>query len=191
MKHLIIFAHPSEQSLNASIKDHLVSSLGGEHEVEIRDLNQMQFNPVLSQEDIAGQRRGEVAKDVQVEQQWVRWADCITFVYPIWWVGMPAILKGYIDRVFSYGFAYRYVEGQQQGLLTNKQVVIINTLGKSHQEYQTLGFDKAIALSVDSGIFSYCGLTVNAHLYLDRAERATAERVVGWKAEIETLYAPK
>ncbi|WP_262497627.1 NAD(P)H-dependent oxidoreductase [Pedobacter africanus] len=54
----------------------------------------------------------------------------MSFIYPIWWTGMPAIMKGYIDRVMSYGFAYRYDQGVQKGLLGGKEVTIINTHGK-------------------------------------------------------------
>lgn len=107
MKHLVVYAHPVAGSVNHQLLNSVLESLKG-HEVEVRDLNQLAFNPVLSSEDLAGQRRGEVATDVKTEQDFIREADVITFIYPIWWAGLPAILKGYVDRVFSYGFAYRY-----------------------------------------------------------------------------------
>ena len=108
MKHLVIYAHPNEQSLNGYLKQVVVEHLAKNgHEVKVRDLYQLNFNPVLSLEDMAGQRIGKVEEDVKKEQDYIVWADCITFIHPIWWTGLPAILKGYIDRVFSYGFAYR------------------------------------------------------------------------------------
>lgn len=97
-------------------------------------------------------------------------------------------MKGYIDRVFTYGFAYRYDQGIQKGLLKGKKAVIINTHGKSHQEYAQTGMDKALRLTSDAGIFSYCGFDVIQHLFFDRADRATAESVDLWKEQVKTFY---
>lgn len=185
MKHLIIYAHPNPQSLNGqfmqAVADHL--SKNG-NEVIVRDLYELRFNPVLSLEDMAGQRKGEVASDVRQEQEYITWADCITYIHPIWWTGLPAIMKGYIDRVFSYGFAYRYDRGIQKGLLTGKQVVIINTQGKSHNEYSSIGMNKALTLTSDKGIYTYCGFEIKRHFFFDKADRITAETFEIWKSEI-------
>jgi NAD(P)H dehydrogenase (quinone) len=101
---------------------------------------------------------------------------------------MPAIMKGFIDRIFSYGFAYRYDQGVQKGLLINKQTTIINTHGKSHEEYKNIGMDKALSLTSDKGIYSYCGLEIKQHLFFDKADRANAENVEQWKREIKAIY---
>ncbi|MEJ0106800.1 MAG: NAD(P)H-dependent oxidoreductase [Bacteroidota bacterium] len=185
MKHLIIYAHPNPDSLNSHLKQSLAEHFRDNgHEVEIRDLYQLNFNPVLLLEDMNGQRKGQVADDVRQEQEFITWADCITFIHPIWWTGLPAILKGYIDRVFSYGFAYRYDQGVQKGLLTGKQAVIINTHGKSQIEYGAIGMDKALSLTSDKGIYSYCGLEIKQHFYFDKADRTTAETIGQWKKQI-------
>ncbi|RYE36498.1 MAG: flavodoxin family protein, partial [Sphingobacteriales bacterium] len=176
MKHLIIYAHPNANSLNSHLKDTLIENLEhGNHEIVVRDLYQLNFNPILSLEDIEGQRAGLVADDVKQEQEFITWADCITFIHPIWWTGLPAIMKGYIDRVFSYGFAYRYDLGIQKGLLSGKQTVIINTHGKSNEEYKTIEMDKALLLTSEEGIYSYCGLKIKKHFFFDKADRATLE----------------
>src|SRR6188768_1179271 len=102
MKNLIIYAHPNPASLNHFFKQTILETLKqSTDEVIVRDLNEINFNPVLSLEDMNGQRMGKVAEDVQKEQDFITWADRIVFIYPIWWTGMPAIMKGYIDRVFS------------------------------------------------------------------------------------------
>ncbi|WP_374163632.1 NAD(P)H-dependent oxidoreductase [Arcticibacter sp. MXS-1] len=189
MRHLIIYAHPNPHSLNGQFKNALAQYLQGEgHELIVRDLNEINFNPVLSLDDMAGQRRGEVSDDVKQEQEFVAWADCITFIYPIWWTGSPAIMKGYIDRVFSYGFAYRYDQGVQKGLLTGKKAVIINTHGKSHEEYGAIGMDKALALTSDKGIYTYCGFEINRHFFFDRADRVTPETAAEWISQILAMY---
>jgi NAD(P)H dehydrogenase (quinone) len=115
MKHLIVYAHPNKDSLNSRIKN-CVSRILQEknHEVLCRDLYEIDFDPVLTLADMNGQRKGQVSDDVRQEQEYITWADCITFIYPIWWTGLPAMMKGYIDRVMSYGFAYRYDQGVQK-----------------------------------------------------------------------------
>jgi len=189
MKHLIIYVHPNENSLNSHFKNILVAQLQQQnHEVEVRDLYQINFNPVLSFEDMAGQRQGVVADDVKQEQEFIAWADCITFIHPIWWTGLPAIMKGYIDRVFSYGFAYCYDRGVQKGLLTGKQAVIINSHGKSNTEYSVIGMDKALSLTSDKGIYLYCGFEIKQHFFFDKADRTTAEKIEEYIAEIKAIY---
>lgn len=185
MKHLIIYAHPNPNSINSQFKQTLAEFLWDNgHEVIIRDLNQLNFNPILSLEDMEGQRMGKVAEDVTEEQNYISWAEHITFIYPIWWTGMPAVMKGFIDRIFSYGFAYRYDQGVQKGLLTRKQTTIINTHGKSKTEYEEIGMDKALSLTSDKGIFTYCGFEINQHFFFDKADKANLEVIEDWKQQI-------
>ncbi|MBF4486725.1 NAD(P)H-dependent oxidoreductase [Flavobacterium sp. CSZ] len=187
MKNLIVYAHPNSGSLNHFFKQTVLESLQESGEaIALRDLNEINFNPVLSLDDMNGQRMGKVADDVKTEQDFITWADRIVFIYPIWWTGMPAIMKGYIDRVFSYGFAYRYEKGVQKGLLRGKKTIIINSHGKSNEEYQAMGMDKALALTSDTGIFTYCGLEIEQHFYFDKADRASKEGISDWENQIKT-----
>ena len=189
MKNLIVYAHPNSGSLNHFFKQIVLESLqeSGE-EIAVRDLNEINFNPVLSLDDMNGQRMGTVADDVKTEQDFITWADRIIFIYPIWWTGMPAIMKGYIDRVFSYGFAYRYDQGVQKGLLTGKKTIIINSHGKSNAEYEAMGMDKALILTSDTGIFTYSGLEIQQHFYFDKADRASADNISDWESQIQTIF---
>lgn len=189
MKHLIIYSHPNPNSLNAHFKNELVSHLGdNNHEVIVRDLYTLNFNPVLSLDDITGQRNGIVADDVKQEQNYINWADCITFIHPIWWTGLPAIMKGYIDRVFSYGFAYRYEQGIQKGLLVGKKTIIINTHGKSKMEYSASGMDNALLLTSDKGIYTYSGLEIEEHFFFDKADKPVLEHIETWANQIKKAY---
>ena len=189
MRHLIIYAHPNGESLNGRFKDALQGYLLQKgNEVIVRDLYELQFDPVLSLQDMEGQRKGQVEDDVRLEQEFISWAEHITFIHPIWWTGMPAVMKGYIDRVFSYGFAYRYDQGVQKGLLKGKQAVIINTHGKSHDEYREIGMDRALRLTSDKGIYNYCGFEISQHFFFEKADRVDAETVESWITEILTLY---
>jgi NAD(P)H dehydrogenase (quinone) len=189
MKHLIIYCHPNPNSLNNYLKkvveEHLQEN---NYEVVVRDLYALNFNPVLSLEDMAGQRRGIVSDDVKKEQDFITWADCITFIHPIWWTGLPALMKGYIDRVFSYGFAYRYDQGIQKGLLFGKKAIIINTHGKSKTEYEAIGMDKALQLTSDKGIYAYSGLEIIEHFFFDKADKPVLEHIENWANQIKKSY---
>ncbi|PWN61773.1 NAD(P)H-dependent oxidoreductase [Chryseobacterium viscerum] len=189
MRHLIIYAHPNENSLNHNLLNTVVETLQSrDQEVIVRDLYKIGFDPVFSLEDMQGQFQGKLSDDVKLEQEHISWAEQITFIYPIWWTGLPAIMKGYIDRVFSYGFAYRYDQGIQKGLLKGKKTVIINTHGKSHEEYEKTGMDKALTLTSDNGIFIYSGLEIIRHLFFDKADKASSENLEIWKDQIRNLY---
>ncbi|WPO91963.1 NAD(P)H-dependent oxidoreductase [Chryseobacterium sp. YR459] len=189
MRHLIIYAHPNENSLNHHLLNTVVESLQSRNqEIMVRDLYKIGFDPVLSLTDMQEQRMGKVSEDVKIEQEYISWAEQITFIYPIWWTGLPAMMKGYIDRVFSYGFAYRYDQGIQKGLLKGKKTVIINTHGKSHEEYEKTGMDKALTLTSDNGIFIYSGLEIIRHLFFDKADKATSGDFEIWKDQIKNLY---
>lgn len=189
MRHLIIYAHPNENSLNHHLLSTVVETLQAhDQEVIVRNLYKISFDPVFSLTDMQGQRMGKVSEDVKIEQEYISWAEQITFIYPIWWTGLPAMMKGYIDRVFSYGFAYRYDQGIQKGLLKDKKTVIINTHGKSHEEYEKTGMDKALTLTSDNGIFIYSGLEIIRHLFFDKADKAISEDIEIWEDQIKNLY---
>ncbi|WP_426479772.1 NAD(P)H-dependent oxidoreductase [Chryseobacterium sp. CBSDS_008] len=189
MRHLIIYAHPNENSLNHTLLHTVVETLQSRNEeIIVRDLYTIGFDPVLSLADMQGQRMGKVSDDVKTEQNHISWAEQITFIYPVWWTGLPAMMKGYIDRVFSYGFAYRYDQGIQKGLLKGKKTVIINTHGKSYEEYEKTGMDKALTLTSDNGIFIYSGLEIIRHLFFDKADKTSPENLEIWKDQIKNLY---
>lgn len=189
MRHLIIYAHHNENSLNHHLLQTVIESLASQnHEIVVRDLYAINFDPVFSLKDIQEQRKGNLADDIKHEQEFITWAEHVTFIYPIWWTGMPAIMKGYIDRVFSYGYAYRYDQGVQKGLLAGKQTIIINTHGKSHEEYERIGMDKALSLTSDKGIFTYCGFEINQHFFFDKADKVASEELEIWKEQIRNTY---
>jgi len=166
MKHLIIYAHPNPASFNHAIKETLVRVLKEKgQDVRVRDLYALHFDPVLKADDFKIFLAGKVPGDIAIEQGHVRWADQITFLYPVWWAGMPAITRGYIDRVFSRGFAYDYAATGPVGLLPGKKVFIINTMGASLSAYEQIGAFKAMEILMDGEIFRFCGLEVTGHKY--------------------------
>lgn len=187
MKHLIVYAHFNSSSLNASIKDAYVKGLKSKgHEVIVRDLYEMKFNPVLSQEDIASNYAGKLPEDIQREQEYIREADVITVISPIWWTGFPAVLKGYFDRVLLYGFAYKYDEQGLVKLLKGKKAVIINTTGQPKEVYEPDMYN-ALRQTSDNGVFDFCGIEVLQHIFYPSAMSSPDDVLQGYINNAEAL----
>lgn len=123
MNVLIVYAHPEPRSFNAALKDAAAAALvEAGHQVQVSDLYAMNFNPVvqlsefpqranpdhfhLQREQRNAVLTGTVAPDVAAEHAKLIWADLIIFQFPLWWGSMPAIMKGWVDRVFSVGVIY-------------------------------------------------------------------------------------
>jgi len=165
---LVIYSHPNPKSFNHAVLTEVVrigEAQGAE--VVVRDLYELNFQPVLSGEELVGHSaEGNISLDVLKEQEYITRASCILFVFPIWWFGLPAILKGYIERVFSYGFAYHMGPEGIEGLLKTKKVGIVNTTGGTGDQYVGRGLDKAVLKTIDDGIFRFCGMKVAFHKIL-------------------------
>jgi NAD(P)H dehydrogenase (quinone) len=159
MRHAIIYAHPNPKSFSALICDRirdLSEELG--NAVTVRDLYKLNFNPVLSSQDFKSLQNGVTPKDIQEEQKIIKSADLITVIFPLWWTGYPAILKGWIDRVLLNGFAYQHsTKTGITPLLTDKKVQIITTMGASVEEYESSGLIDAMARTMFDNVWSFCG----------------------------------
>ena len=156
MTHLIIYAHPNPESFNQAVLQKVVEASAG-HDVIIRDLNGENFPPVLRWQEYINTFNKEYAKDVQVEQKFWQEANLITFVYPLWWMGFPAILKGYLDRVLTHGFAYQ--TGKETiGLLKGKKIQQFVTMGNTNEKYEQKGFLQSLDHTLGNGLFNFCGI---------------------------------
>lgn len=166
MKHLVIYAHPDSQSFCHAIKEEFVEVLKAHgKEVVVRDLYAENFDPVLRNKELKGTlKSSDIAEEIKIEQAYIKWADVITFIYPIWWSHMPAILKGYIDRIFTENFAFKVSDKNiLEGLLTDKRVILINTLGATKDAYMEKGILSAMEIIVDECIFKSLEMDVVSH----------------------------
>ena len=136
MKALIVYVHPVEDSFNSAVRDAVISDLNAaNHVVRLRDLYAENFNPFLSAAERALHHtppttRPELARDVED----LRWCEAIVFVYPTWWAGLPAMLKGWIDRTWMNEVAWVLPAGANTILprLTNiTRLVAVTTHGSS------------------------------------------------------------
>lgn len=180
MKVLIVHAHPEPQSFNGAMTRTAVQALTQQgHLVQVSDLYAMGwdaalsvnefsdqanpdfFNPAAEQEH--AQKTGVVCVEVAREQEKLREADLVIFQFPVWWFSMPAILKGWVDRVLSRGFAYSSGRKYDTGNLKGKRAMLSITTGTASTLYSPNGIDgdlHHILWPIHNGILAYTGFTV-------------------------------
>jgi NAD(P)H dehydrogenase (quinone) len=190
---LVVLANPKEKCFTrdaCSIFCDEVTARG--HIVVLRDLHGMNFNPVTSASDIRGNLTGNVAPDVAIEQGHVRRADVIALIHPIWWIDRPAILKGYIDRVFALGFAYGYGPGGVRGSLAGKRAVIITSSGSTQEHFDESGKMEAVRIAQDIGTMEFCDMEVMGHLHFaPLGSRSTPEMIETYKQRVRDFVREK
>ncbi|MDK2979269.1 MAG: hypothetical protein PWP52_1983 [Bacteroidales bacterium] len=177
MKHLIIIAHPRKDSLNYHIKNKIqayAKKVGDE--VEIRDLYKIKFMPVLDYEGLKYLKQGNVYPDILAEQSYISWADELTFIYPLWWDAFPAILKGYIDRVFTNGFAFKVTEKGIEGLLKGKRVRLITSAGMGEPSLKKNNVFESLKITQDQGVFEFCGMETIDHIYITESTQLSQDQ---------------
>lgn len=165
MKHAIILAHPKPDSFCASIARtarETLLALG--QEVAPRDLYAMGFDPCLKADEIPTPEGVQARPDVLAERDVIKDVDSLIFVYPFWFNAPPAILKGYVDRVFSMGFGYDPRRGGP--LLEDKTLVSISTSGAPEHWVKDTGAMEALMTLFDRHLSGVCGLRVLDHVHL-------------------------
>lgn len=182
VKHfLIVFAHMNPKSFNSAVRDRTVQAIKKNgHTVEVSDLYQMNFFPVAGKNDFKEVINGEqmnlleeqqnsfknnlYSDEVKTEMEKVKRADYLIFIFPLWWASVPAILKGWIDRVFSCDFAWGYSNTFHKGLMLGKRAAIFTSAGGDKGEYSIDGDQKASLETslnhINRGTFAFCGFDV-------------------------------
>lgn len=159
-KTLIIYTHPNPKSFNFAILSAIQEELAGRgHEVRVRDLYSEPFKAVLDTADFVALAQGQVPEDIAREQELIKWAEALIFIYPVWWFERPALLKGWIDRVFTKGFAFNYSAEGAKGLLTHKKALVIQTAGNTDEELARNNVLEVIQRPMTEGTLQFCGIT--------------------------------
>jgi NAD(P)H dehydrogenase (quinone) len=215
MRVLWLYAHPDPRSLNGSLRDHGISVLRSHgHEVRESDLYAMDWDPVVRAADFAHDpaarldvleeseralNDGSLHADIRAEQEKLLWSDTLVVQFPLWWFGMPAILKGWFDRLFVQGFAQGVLDpvtGRARrygdGGLVGRRALVITTVGANAATTGPRGIHgelDEVLFPVTHGTLWYSGMTpvapfavngavsVSDDEYADAAKRLT-ERLV-------------
>lgn len=166
MKHAVILAHPAHSSLNAAVAATYRDAVGAlGHEVIVRDLYRMRFDPCLKAPEIPGPKAPRFRPDVLRERALLADVDVFAFVYPLWFNAPPAILKGYVDRVFSMGFGFQPAFGGGKPCLEGRKLISFTTSGAPDFWVRDTGALRALTQLFDSHLAGTCGLTVVDHVH--------------------------
>lgn len=212
MKVLIVFAHPELHSFNGALKETAVSALtAAGHAVQVSDLYRMGWKSQLDAEDIPGKRVNAgffhapteqehmetttgATPDVRAEQEKLVWCDLMIFQFPVWWFGMPAILKGWVDRTFTRGFAYKSGRKYDSGIFRGRRALICATTGTASSLYEPDGVDgdiNHIFWPIHNGIFHYAGFDVLPPFMAWKAEGSSQqereEYLARWASRLQDI----
>jgi NAD(P)H dehydrogenase (quinone) len=181
MNILIIHAHHEEKSFCTALKNTAADELKKlNHTVVVSDLYAMGFNPVSSRADFKAEANRDYLKyqqeqanafqnnlyadDIKAEMEKFLAADLVIFNFPLWWFSVPAILKGWVDRVFAMGFAYGSGKGvYDNGAFKGKKAMLCFTTGGPQQAYGQSGKNgemETVLFHIQHGMFYFVGMDV-------------------------------
>jgi NAD(P)H dehydrogenase (quinone) len=178
MRVLVVHAHPDPESYNGALFRRTVEGLtAAGHEVDACDLHEEDFQPILTRDE----RRGYHAipsnrAPVEAHVQRLERAEALVLVYPVWNFGMPAILKGYFDRVFLPGVSFKLVEGRVRPNLGHiRKLMVVTTYGGARWRALLMGDPpRKIATRVLRTLMSPTGaLSYLAHYDMNRSTPQT------------------
>ena len=199
MNILIVSAHPEPASLTSALCDAAVSQMQADgHKVRVSDLYADGWKAVVDRQDFPtlppssrlqvaaasgeASASGSLTADVADEQAKLLWADALILVFPLWWMSMPAILKGWVDRVYSYGFAYgvgehsdkRWGDRYGEGRLAGRRAMLIVIAGGWESHYGPRGINGPIddvLFPINHGVLFYPGFEVLPPFVVYQADR--------------------
>ncbi len=188
MNQLIILCNPKEDSFCEALA-HRAEKTSKKKGIQtiLHNIYKIKFNPVLSSEDLLAFEKKNFPIDIKKEHELITWADILTFIFPIYWAGMPALMKGYIERVICKNFAYCYTDYGIKGLLTNKKAILLNPFGNTNEYYEVSDMFKALNRTIDKGIFQFCGIKILDHRYFGSIHKTDQNIRKSYLKEVEEI----
>jgi NAD(P)H dehydrogenase (quinone) len=187
MNVLIILAHPNTESFNHAIAAKAVSKLRENgHSLLFHDLYTEKFDPMLPTSELL--EGAEITPEVEAHCEELSSADGIIIVHPNWWGQPPAILKGWVDRVFRPGVAYQPIEGEAlaDGLLKTKSVIVLNT-SDTPEDREMEQFGDPLDTLWKMCIFDFCGVTNVYRENFSVIAISTPEQRAQWLARVQKI----
>ena len=193
MRVLAVFCHPMRDSFTGEVLDSFAKGArDANHDVEIADLYREGFQPAMQAQDYAQFDNLPMPADVISEQKRFERCESFALVFPIWWWSFPAMLKGWIDRVFSAGWAFQLTtdaQGRQiepeGSLLTDRKAVVLCCAGARNVCTEKYGTRDAFRHQIEVGTMEYCGVTdVTTHILYKAWDNDESLRAV----HLQTAY---
>lgn len=194
MKVVLVFNHPYEGSFCNAILNAVKSGLAqGNHEIDLIHLDQDNFNPVMTAADLKGFRDKQPVDPKVIEySNRIKSADHLVFIFPIWWELMPAMTKGFIDKVIFPGVAYDYTNKnntRMKPLWENlKGVTLITTMNTPQWLYLLL-FGNAIKKAMIAGTFWKIGFKNRKWISFNQVKMVSVDKRKKWLSQLEKKFA--
>ena len=202
MNVLIVFAHPEPKSFNGALFQTAIQTLRATgHTVVTSDLYRMGFDPVSSRrnfstvkdpdylklqtEEMHASEVGGFSPEVEAEIEKIEAADLMIWQFPLWWFGLPSILKGWVDRVFAMGRTYGMGHIYETGVFRGKRALLSLTTGGPQESYTADGFNgdlQAVLRPIHRGMLEFTGFEVLAPQIHYGPVRADAAQREAWLA---------
>lgn len=157
---LTVLDHPKPNSFSAAVAEAFMEGArAAGHSVELADLHAEGFDPRWSLADIEAEESATVPADVTKEQERIERSDAICLVFPLFWWGMPSMTKGWVDRVWRWGWAYDQLDDPERSLLRPRPGVLLVPAGARSDEIERDGYRAALETAWIDGTFGYFGLS--------------------------------
>lgn len=185
-KVLIILGHPNKETFCGSLaENYKKGALKSGAEVKEISISDLRFDPVLHR---GYKEVQELEPDLVQAQEHIKWAEHLVFVYPTWWATMPALLKGFIDRVFLPGFAFKYRENSAfwDKYLTGKSARMIVTMD-APAWYNFLVYGNAGQKAMKRGTLQFCGIKPVKVTTIGGVKDMKKEQLTNWLTRVEKL----
>ena len=196
MKALVVYWHPEPRSFNAAMFDTARRTLAtAGHEVKISDLHEMRFDPVSGRKNFASVKDSGYFKqqieemhasgvngfspEIEAEIAKVEWCDLMVWQFPLWWFGLPAMLKGWVDRVFAMQRTYGGGRIYANGVFRGKRALLSLTTGGPEEAYRKGAFNgdiSGILRPIQRGMLQFVGFDVLAPQIVYGPVRLTDEQ---------------
>lgn len=174
---LTVISHPNPKSFTHAVVDRFHDGLQhAGHSFEQADLHAEGFDPLWSMADYNQFNEIDLPKDVLQEQERIERSDAVCMAFPLYWFGMPAMLKGWVDRVWTFGWAYDQVGDHDKSLLRDRTGIMLIPAGGNPDHWTPHGLDQAMEVIWKTGTMGYFGLS-NKHIhFLNGSEGSDARR---------------
>ncbi|WP_343555482.1 NAD(P)H-dependent oxidoreductase [Sphingobacterium sp.] len=185
-KILIINGHPNRESFNFGVANaYQEGAIASGAEVRTIHIIDLKFNPNLQ---FGYRKRTELEPDLLLAWEDIKWADHLVWVHPVWWGGLPAFMKGFIDRLFLPGFAFQYRENSLlwDKLLKRKSARIITTLDQPSW-YYTLVYGKPSVNQLKKSTLLFCGISPVKVTYIGIIKTSDPFKRDKWLQKVKQL----
>lgn len=185
-KILIINGHPNRESFNfGAANAYQEGAIASGAEVQTIHIIDLKFNPNLQ---FGYRKRTELEPDLLLAWEDIKWADHLVWVHPVWWGGLPALMKGFIDRLFLPGFAFQYRENSLlwDKLLKGKSARIITTLDQPSW-YYTLVYGKPSVNQLKRSTLLFCGISPVKVTYIGIIKTSDPFKRDKWLQKVKQL----